>query len=70
MAYGSKAKIYRCDDTTIADENRTEEKLMNRRVSKGLYSSIISLTQLINEGWTMQSKHAKKKERNTHDEER
>ena len=55
MASGSKAKIYQFDNTTVADENGTEMELKNRRVVEDLHTPIISLTQLINEGWIMQS---------------
>ena len=53
IANGLKARIYQFDNTTIADENGTEVELKNRRVVEGLHTLIISLTQLINEGWIM-----------------
>ena len=57
MANGAKAKIYQCDNTKIEDENGTILQLTNRRVIEGLCTPILSLTQLMNEGWDMQSKH-------------
>ena len=61
MANGAKAVIYQCDNTTIEDVNGSTVSLKNRRVLEGLHTPIISLTQLMNEGWTMQSKMNKKK---------
>ena len=61
MANGAKAKIYQRDNRTIEDVNGSTVSLKNRRVVEGLHTPIISLTQLMNEGWTMQSKMNKKK---------
>ena len=61
MANGATAVIYQRDNTTIEDVNGVTVSLKNRRVVEGLHTPIISLTQLMNEGWTMQSKMNKKK---------
>ena len=61
MANGAKAKIYQRGNTTIEDVNGSTVSLKNRRVVEGLHTPIISLTQLMNKGWTMQSKMNKKK---------
>ena len=61
MANGAKAVIYQRDNTTIEDVNGVTVSLKNRRVVEGLHTPIISLTQLMNEGWTMQSKMKKKR---------
>ena len=55
MANGAKAKIYRSSDTTVKNVNGSTFELKNRRTVEGLHTPIISLTQLMNEGWSMNS---------------
>ena len=61
MANGAKAIIYQRNNMTIEDVNGLTVSLKNQRVVEGLHTPIISLTQLMNKGWTMQSKMNKKK---------
>ena len=55
MANGSKSGIYQRDNCTIEDEVGNEVVLKNRRVVADIVNPIISLTQLMNEGWNMKS---------------
>lgn len=59
MANGVKLKIYQKDNVIIEDEVGNSLELNNRRVVDGITTHIISLTQLMREGWTM--KRAKKR---------
>ena len=56
MANGAK-EIYQRDNLTTEDVNGSSVNLKNCRVVEGLHTPIISLTQLMKEGWTMQSKY-------------
>ena len=60
MANGVKAKIYQCDNTMIEEERSQRIELKNRRVVEGLHTAIISLTQLMSEGWNMKEIHMNK----------
>jgi len=53
MANGAKSKIYQKDNVIIEDEVGNSLKLNNRRVVDGIAAHIISLTQLMREGWMM-----------------
>ena len=55
MANGATAKIYQKDNFTIADEVSNDVFLVNRRAVDGITTPIISLTQLMTEGWKMKS---------------
>ena len=55
MANGSKSAIYQRDNCTIEDEVGNEVFLNGRRVVGDIVTPILSLTQLIDEGWTMKS---------------
>ena len=55
MANGSKSAIYQRDNCTIQDEVGNEVFLNGRRVVGDIVTPILSLTQLMDEGWTMKS---------------
>ena len=60
MANGAKSKIYQKDNVIIEDEVGNTLELKDRRVVDGISTHIISLTQLMREGWSM--KGAKNKD--------
>ena len=55
MANGTRSKIFQKDNCKIQDEVGNTVLLKNRRVVEGITTPIISLTQLMNEGWVMKS---------------
>jgi len=59
MANGAKSKIYQKDNVIIEDEVGNSLKLNNRRVVDGIATHIISLTQLMREGWMMKGANNK-----------
>mmetsp|Transcript_19467 Transcript_19467/g.29479 ORF Transcript_19467/g.29479 Transcript_19467/m.29479 type:complete len:119 (+) Transcript_19467:374-730(+) len=53
MANGSKSVIYQRDNCTIEDEVSNEVHMNGRRVVGDIVTPILSLTQLMDEGWAM-----------------
>ena len=63
MGNHSSSDVLRYEDITLGDESGQSLILKNTRVVKGMATNVISLLQLVDEGWKMLTtmKHGKKK---------
>ena len=53
MGNNSTSDVLRCENITIADKLGSQVCLQNTRVVNGMSTNIISLLQLVSEGWNM-----------------
>ena len=61
MGNRSESKVLRIEDTTITNNNGHTMILQDARVVKDIETNIISLLQLVDEGWEMTTKKVKSK---------